>query len=82
VVDKKGTRAAAEAYLKFLYTPDGQMIAARNYYRPRDPEIAARYESVYPRLQLFTIDEVFSGWHKAQTTHFSEGGVFDKIYSQ
>jgi sulfate transport system substrate-binding protein len=82
VVDKKGTRAAAEAYLKFLYTPDGQMIAARNYYRPRDPEIAARYESVYPRLQLFTIDEVFGGWHKAQTTHFSEGGVFDKIYSQ
>jgi sulfate transport system substrate-binding protein len=82
VVDKKGTRAAAEAYLKFLYTPDGQMIAARNYYRPRDPEIAARYESVYPRLQLFTIDEVFGGWHKAQTMHFSEGGVFDKIYSQ
>ena len=82
VVDKKGTRAAAEAYLKFLYTPEGQMIAARNYYRPRDPEIAARYESVYPRLELFTIDEVFGGWHKAQTTHFSEGGVFDKIYSQ
>jgi sulfate/thiosulfate transport system substrate-binding protein len=82
VVDKKGTRAAAEAYLKFLYTPEGQMIAARNFYRPRDPEIAARYESVFPHVQLFTIDEVFGGWHKAQTTHFSEGGVFDKIYSQ
>ncbi len=80
VVDKKGTRATAEAYLKYWYTKEGQEIAARNFYRPRDAEIAKKYEASFAKVDLFTIDEVFGGWTKAQTTHFAEGGVFDKIY--
>jgi sulfate transport system substrate-binding protein len=80
VVDKKGTRAAAEAYLKYWYTKEGQEIAARNSYRPRDPKIAKQYESSFAKVDLFTIDDVFGGWTKAQKTHFSEGGVFDQIY--
>jgi sulfate transport system substrate-binding protein len=82
VVDKKGTRAAAEAYLKFLYTPQGQEIAGRNFYRPRDPEVARKFDAVFPKLALFTIDEVFGGWRKAQATHFGEAGIFDKIQTQ
>jgi sulfate transport system substrate-binding protein len=82
VVDKKGTRAAAEAYLKFIYTKEGQEIAAKNYYRPRDPEVAKKYENVFPKVQLFTIDEVFGGWKVAQKKHFADKGVFDEIYSQ
>jgi sulfate/thiosulfate-binding protein len=82
VVDKKGTRAAAEAYLNFLYSPEGQEIAAKNHYRPRNPEIAKKYEGDFAKVSLFTIDEVFGGWQKAQATHFNDEGVFDKIYAQ
>lgn len=82
VVERKGTRAVAEAYLKFLYTKDGQKLAADNFYRPRDPEIAKQYEKVFPKVDLVTIDDpAFGGWRKAQKTHFSDGGVFDQIYS-
>jgi sulfate transport system substrate-binding protein len=80
VVDKKGTRAAAEAYLEYLYTEKGQEIAAQNYYRPRNEKVAEKYASQFPKVDLFTIDEVFGGWDKAQNTHFSDGGVFDSIY--
>ncbi|ABD05755.1 Thiosulphate-binding protein [Rhodopseudomonas palustris HaA2] len=78
VVDKKGTRAVAEAYLQYWYTKEGQEIAARNFYRPRDSEIANKH--AFAKVELFTIDELFGGWTKAQTTHFTDGGVFDKIY--
>lgn len=81
VVDKKGTRAAAEEYLKFIYTPEAQEIAARNFYRPRDPAIAKKYEGSFTKVELFTIDDVFGGWLKAQTDHFKDGGVFDSIYT-
>jgi sulfate/thiosulfate transport system substrate-binding protein len=81
VIDKKGTRAAAEAYLKFIYSPQGQEIAAQNYYRPRDEAVARKYENTFPKVQLFTIDDVFGGWTKAQTTHFKDGGIFDAIYT-
>jgi sulfate/thiosulfate transport system substrate-binding protein len=80
VADKKGTRAVAEAYLQYWYTKEGQEIAARNSYRPRDPEIAKEYENSFAKVELFTIDDVFGGWTKAQKEHFSEGGVFDQIY--
>jgi sulfate/thiosulfate-binding protein len=80
VADKKGSRAAAEAYLKYWYTREGQEIAARNFYRPRDPEIARAYEASFASLELFTINEVFGGWTKAQKEHFAEGGIFDQIY--
>ncbi len=80
VADKKGTRAAAEAYLKYWYTREGQEIAARNSYRPRDPEIAKEYEKSFAKVELFTIDDVFGGWTKAQKEHFAEGGIFDQIY--
>jgi sulfate transport system substrate-binding protein len=80
VVDRRGTRAVAEAYVQYLYTADGQEIAARNFYRPRQAEVAAKYETQFPRITLFTIDEVFGGWKKAQETHFADKGVFDQIY--
>jgi sulfate transport system substrate-binding protein len=80
VVEKKGTKAVAEAYLKYWYTKEGQEIAARNFYRPRDAEIAKKYADSFAKVDLFTIDDVFGGWTKAQTEHFAEGGVFDKIY--
>ncbi|MFZ2157862.1 MAG: sulfate ABC transporter substrate-binding protein [Bradyrhizobium sp.] len=80
VADKKGTREAAEAYLKYWYTREGQEIAARNSYRPRDSEIAKEYEKSFAKVDLFTIDDVFGGWTKAQKEHFAEGGVFDQIY--
>ncbi|BEV46222.1 sulfate ABC transporter substrate-binding protein [Afipia carboxidovorans] len=80
VVDKKGTRAVAEAYLKYWYKPESQEIAARNFYRPRDPEIAKKYAANFAKVDLFTIDDVFGGWTKAQKEHFGDGGVFDKIY--
>jgi sulfate transport system substrate-binding protein len=79
VVERRGTREIARAYLEFLYTPEGQEIVARHYYRPRDPAVAARYESQFPKLQLFTVDEVFGGWRAAQKKHFDDGGVFDQI---
>jgi len=80
VADKKGTRAVAEAYLKYWYTREGQEIAARNSYRPRDTEIAKEYEKSFAKVELFTIDDAFGGWTKAQKEHFAEGGIFDQIY--
>ncbi len=80
VVDKKGTRATAQAYLDYLYTPEGQEIAARNYYRPRLEAVARKYATTFPRINLVTIDDVFGGWQKAQKAHFADGGVFDLIY--
>jgi sulfate/thiosulfate-binding protein len=79
-VDRKGTRAVAQAYLEYLYTPEGQEIAARHYYRPRDAKVAAKYAGTFTKVTLFTIDEVFGGWTKAQAAHFNDGGVFDRIY--
>ncbi len=79
VVDKKGTRKAAQAYLEYLYTPEAQEIIAKNYYRPRDPKVAAKYASQFAKVKLFTIDEAFGGWQKAQKAHFNDGGVFDQI---
>jgi len=80
VVDKRGTRAVAEAYLKFLYTPGAQEIIARNYFRPRNDEVAAKYKSRFPNMKLFTIDRNFGGWAKAQALHFNDGGLFDQEY--
>ena len=80
VVDRKGTRKVAEEYLNYLYAPEGQEIAAKNYYRPRDKKVFARYAKAFPKVRLFTINEVFGGWRKAQKTHFADGGVFDQIY--
>ncbi|HEX4278535.1 MAG TPA: sulfate ABC transporter substrate-binding protein [Bryobacteraceae bacterium] len=80
VAAKHGTTAVAKAYLEFLYTPEGQEIAARNYYRPRLASVAAKYAERFPKLELFTIDQLFGGWQKAQAKHFNDGGVFDKIY--
>jgi len=78
-VDKHGTRAVAQAYLEYLYTPEGQEIAAKHYYRPRLPAVAQKYADTFPKVGLFTIDEVFGGWQKAQKTHFNDGGIFDQI---
>ena len=80
VADKRGTRKLAQAYLEYLYSPEGQEIAARNFYRPIDPKVAARYAKQFPKLNLFTIEDVFGGWAKAQKTHFADGGSFDQIY--
>ena len=80
VVDKRQTRPVAEAYLQFLYSPQGQEIAARSHYRPRDPEVAAKYAGTFASVDLFTIDEVFNGWQSAQKAHFADGGTFDQIY--
>ena len=82
VVDKRGTRNIAQAYLEYLYSPEGQEIAARNFYRPTDPAVAAKYAKSFPKLTLFTIDDTFGGWAKAQKTHFADGGVFDQIYTK
>jgi len=81
VVLRRGTRTVAEEYLKYLYTPEGQEIAARNYYRPRNREVAARHQELFPKLELVTIKD-FGGWAKAQKEHFGDGGVFDQIYAQ
>lgn len=80
VVDRRGTRAVARAYLEYLYSPEGQEIAAKNHYRPRDPNVAARYGGTFAKVTLFTIDEAFGGWDAAQKTHFADGGTFDQIY--
>jgi sulfate/thiosulfate transport system substrate-binding protein len=80
VVDRKGTRAIAEAYLQYLYSPEGQEIAAKRHYRPRDEKVAARFSGTFAKVKLFTVDELFGGWQKAQATHFADGGVFDQIY--
>ena len=82
VVDKRGTRKVAQAYLEYLYSPEGQKIAGENYYRPIDPKAAAQFEKLFPKINLFTIDDLFGGWAKAQKTHFNDGGVFDSIYAK
>ena len=79
VVDKKGTRRQATAYLEYLYSPEGQDIAGRHQYRPRDPKVAVRYAKQFAPVKLFTIDEIFGGWTQAQKAHFADGGVFDQI---
>jgi sulfate/thiosulfate transport system substrate-binding protein len=79
VVSKRGTRAVAQAYLEFLYSPEGQEIAAKHYYRPRLESVRTKYADTFPKVEMFTIDEVFGGWQKAQKAHFAEGGVFDQI---
>ncbi|MGE0114553.1 MAG: sulfate ABC transporter substrate-binding protein [Steroidobacteraceae bacterium] len=81
VVDRKGTRRVAEAYLNYLYTAEGQDIIARHYFRPRDAAVLEKHRSAFPELQLFSIDQVFGGWQQAQATHFADGGVFDRIYA-
>ena len=80
-VDRKGTRTVALAYLEFLYTPEAQELIARHYYRPTDKAVAQKYAKQFPAVKLFTIDEMFGGWAKAQATHFADGGVFDQIYA-
>jgi sulfate transport system substrate-binding protein len=80
VAGRHGTRRVAEEYLKYLYSSEGQEIAARNFYRTRDAATSAKYAKQFPALRLFTIDEVFGGWAKAQKTHFDDGGTFDQIY--
>ncbi|MBI5425965.1 MAG: sulfate ABC transporter substrate-binding protein [Opitutae bacterium] len=82
VVRRKGTAEVAQAYLEYLYSPAGQEIAGKNFYRPRDPAIAAKYAGTFPALKLVTIDEEFGGWAKAQKQHFADGGVFDQIYAK
>jgi sulfate transport system substrate-binding protein len=81
IVDKRGTREVAEAYLQHLYSPEGQEIAAQNFYRPRDAKVAEKHAAQFGPIKTFTIDEVFGGWKKAQSTHFGDGGIFDQIYT-
>ncbi|MCH2219216.1 MAG: sulfate ABC transporter substrate-binding protein [Dechloromonas sp.] len=80
VVEKRGTRLTAQAYLDYLYSEEGQQIAAKHYYRPTNPKVAAQYAKQFPKLKLVTIDDTFGGWQKAQKTHFADGGTFDQIY--
>jgi sulfate transport system substrate-binding protein len=80
VADRRGTREVAQAYLEFLYTPEGQEICATNYYRPRSEAVLAKYASRFPPLNLLTIDGDFGGWAEAQRKHFADGGIFDQIY--
>jgi sulfate transport system substrate-binding protein len=80
VVDRKKTRAVAEAYLQYLYTPEGQEIAAKNHYRPRDPKVAAKWSNSFAKVKLFTVDDTFGGWQNTQKIHFADGGTFDQIY--
>lgn len=80
VVDERGTEEVAEAYLNYLYTVEGQEIAAKNYFRPRNVDVVAKYKDQFPEIKLFTIDEVFGSWKEAHETHFKDGGVFDSFY--
>jgi len=82
VADKRGTAKVAKAYLEYLYSEEGQEIIGKNYYRPRSEAVAVKYAAQFPPLQLFTIDEVFGGWQKAQKTHFSDGGIYDLIFKE
>ena len=82
VADRHGTRKVAQAYLEYLYSEEGQEIAGRNFYRPTDAKVAAKYAAQFPKINLFRIDEVFGGWQKAQKAHFADGGVFDQIYQK
>jgi sulfate/thiosulfate transport system substrate-binding protein len=79
VVAKRDTRAVAQAYLEYLYSPEGQEIAAKHYYRPRLEAVAQKHAAAFPKITTFTVEEVCGGWQKAQATHFSDGGVFDQI---
>jgi sulfate transport system substrate-binding protein len=81
VVDKRGTRKQATAYLEYLYSDEGQNIAGKHFYRPRSDQAAQKYAGNFAKVALFTIDDVFGGWQKAQATHFADGGVFDQIYT-
>ena len=81
-VDRRGTREVATAYLEYLYSPEGQDIAGQNYYRPIDPKDQAKYASKFTKVELFSIDDVFGGWDKAQATHFNDGGSFDRIFTK
>jgi len=82
VADKKGTKAVATAYLEYLYSPEGQELAGQNYYRPTDAAAAAKFAKQFPKVTLFTIDQVFGGWAKAQKIHFADGGTFDQVYTK
>jgi sulfate/thiosulfate-binding protein len=82
VADRKGTRKVAEAYLRFLYTPEAQEIIARDYYRPRDPRVAARYTARFAHIPLLSIDRNFGGWKRVQAAHFADGALFDQIFSE
>jgi sulfate/thiosulfate-binding protein len=79
-VDAKGTRRVAEAYLAYLYSPEGQEIAAKHFYRPTDPAVAAKHKNQFPEIPLVTVDDTFGGWQEAQKKHFADGGIFDQIY--
>jgi sulfate transport system substrate-binding protein len=80
VVDRRGTRQIAEAYLRFLYTEEGQEIAAKHYFRPRNPAVLERHKELFPTLNLFTVNEVFGGWTAVHEQHFADGAIFDRIY--
>lgn len=82
VVEKKGTKEVAEAYLEYLYTDAGQEIAAKNFYRPRDEKVLAEYGDQFANIDMVTVDDTFGGWKSAQETHFNDGGTFDEIYQQ
>jgi sulfate/thiosulfate-binding protein len=82
VADKRGTRKVAQAYLEYLYTPEAQDIIGKNFYRPIDAKVAAKYEKQFPKLNLVTVDEAFGGWQKAQKTHFVDGALFDQLFSR
>jgi sulfate transport system substrate-binding protein len=82
VADKRGTRDLAQAYLEGLYAPEGQELAAKHYYRPRDRAVAEKYQEKFPQIPLFTVDELFGGWKAAQAKHFADGGIFDEIYKR
>lgn len=82
VIDKRGTRKQAEAYLQYLYSEEGQEIAAKHFYRPTNEKVGSKYAERFPKLNLFTIDDAFGGWTKASKTHFHDGGTFDQIYSK
>ncbi len=82
VADKKGTRKVAEAYLEYLYSDEGQEIAAKHSFRPQSKSVAEKYAASFPKLKLFTVEEVFGGWQKAQQVHFSDGAFFDQIYER
>jgi len=81
IVDRKGTRAVAEGYLDYLYAPEGQDIVARNFFRPTDPTVVARYAEQFPVMRLFTVDQVFGGWARAQSEHFADGGTYDRLFA-
>jgi sulfate/thiosulfate-binding protein len=81
VANKKGTAEVAKAYLEYLYSQEGQELAAKHFYRPRDAAILAKHSAVFPKIELFTIADVFGSWNKAQEAHFADGGVFDQIYT-